>query len=377
MNFNATMNNNINTNPNQQLQQKEIHNRNLTIKEVYSLFGEFMIKHNLIELDQSFNKYLSLDGISLDNEDKKLICRDISDQIIELLKQYEYVFIKLNSKAATDSEFLCMQLKCFTIDDILVLLKGSTKINLVFNPYAKNYLIIKPWYKIEHKYEFRCYFINKRLKGISQRYINLYEEYDNNIINKIRQTIIDFFFAKELRDVLDKIEIEEDKLHYMIIDVVYLYKKNKIRIIDVETLIDAEFDLPPEEPEIGGQLLNEQNKKNDEKKKKDDKKKKTPQEIQEEELLKKKMEEEENMKQEYFKEMKEKKANIDDKVKLFIWDDLLNVDDEDKSEIELRFIEGIDDDRIVPEPENPNQFPVELYENENNIEELIRKLNIK
>ena len=33
--------------------------------------------------------------------------------------------------------------------------------------------------KIENKNEFRCYLINKNLKGISQRYINSFEEYDD------------------------------------------------------------------------------------------------------------------------------------------------------------------------------------------------------
>ena len=62
---------------------------------------------------------------------------------------------------------------------------------------------------------------------------------------------------------------------------------------------------------------------------------------------------------------------------MFSIDDLLNVDDEDESEIELRIIESPDDSRIVLDKENTNQFPVELLEYDNNIEELIRKLNIK
>ena len=33
---------------------KEVHNRNLTIKEIYSIFGPLMITHKLIELDNDF-----------------------------------------------------------------------------------------------------------------------------------------------------------------------------------------------------------------------------------------------------------------------------------------------------------------------------------
>ena len=220
---------------------KEIHNRNLTVKEIYSIFGPLMITHKLIELDDDFKKYLMLDGISVGTEEKKLICRDISDKILSEIKTHDYVFIKLNSKAPTDSEFMCLQLKCFTLDDILALLKASARLNNVFNPYSKNYLIIKPWYKIEHKNEFRCYLVNKRLKGISQKYINLYEEYED--IDKIRDCIIEYIYSEEVKKALDQIEIDDNGLHYMIIDLVYMPKKNKVKIIDVETLIEGGNDI--------------------------------------------------------------------------------------------------------------------------------------
>ena len=72
-----------------------------------------------------------------------------------------------------------------------------------------------------------------------------------------------------------------------------------------------------------------------------------------------------------------KKINFEEKIKLFNLDDLLNVDDEDESEIELRIIESVDDDRIMQDPENTNKFPIELLEYDNNLDELIRKLNLK
>ena len=356
---------------------KEVHNRNLTIKEIYSIFGPLMITHKLIELDNDFKKYLLLDGISVGTEEKKLISRDISDKIVNEIKTHDYVFIKLNSKAPTDSEFLCMQLKCFKLDDILALLKGSEKLNKVFNPYLKNYLIIKPWYKIDHKNEFRCYLINKRLKGISQKYINLYEEYDD--IDKIRECIIEYIYSKEVKEALDQVEIDDMSLHYLIIDLVYMPKKNKVKIVDVETLIEGGNDIIEEEDNNTdmNKDLNDKKNKNINNLKKDGKKK-TAQEIQEEEMmLKKKKEEEELEKQEFLDNLKNQKINFEEKIKLFTLDELLNIDDEDESEIELRIIESNDDSRIAMEPENTNQFPLELLEYDNNIEELIRKLDIK
>jgi hypothetical protein len=358
---------------NKEINNSNSHNRNLTVKEIYSIFGPCMITHKLIELDDDFKKYLRLDGISIASEEKKLISRDISDKIVNEIKTHDYVFIKLNSKAPTDSEFLCVQLKCFSLDDILSLLKGSERLNQVFNPYSKNYLIIKPWYKIEHKNEFRCYLVNKRLKGISQRYINMYEEYDD--IDKIRDCIIEYIYSKEVKEALDQIEIDEMALHYMIIDVVYMPKKNKVKIVDVETLIEGANDVIIDEENKGNEKPDDKKNINNVKK---DGKKKTAKELEEEEMMrKKKKEEEEQEKQEYIQSQMNKKINFDEKIKLFSIDDLLNVDDEDESEIELRIIESPDDSRIVLDQENTNQFPVELLEYDNNIEELIRKLNIK
>ena len=363
---------------NNDMNTKESHNRNLTTKEIYSLFGHLMITHKIIELDENFKKYIMMDSISLDPEDKKLISREISDKIQAEIKTHDYVFIKLNSKAATDSEFMCVQLKCFSLDDILTLIKASERIRKVFNPYGQNLLIIKPWYKIEPKNEFRCYLINKRLKGISQRYINSFEEYDD--IDKIRECIIEYIFSKEVRDVLDKIEIDENDLHYMIIDLVYMPKKNRVKIVDVETLIEGgnNSDLT-EMPTNSENALNTIDNKNQNlnvtSNKKDNKKKAVTQETQEEE--KRLKTEEELEKKNFLENFANKKINFEERIKLFTIDDLLNVDDEDESEIELRIIESADDDRIVPDPENTNKFPIELMEYDNNIDELIRKLNLK
>jgi hypothetical protein len=79
----------------------------------------------------------------------------------------------------------------------------------------------------------------------------------------------------------------------------------------------------------------------------------------------------------FLESLANKKINYEERIKLFTIDDLLNVDDEDENEIELRIIESADDSRIMQEPENTNKFPVELMEYDNNIDELIKKLNIK
>ena len=379
---NIINNNNTEMSNKNDLNGKESHNRNLTIKEIYNIFGPLMITHKLIELDDDFKKYIMLDSISLAQEEKKLISREISDKITAEIKKHDYVFIKLNSKSAIDSEFACVQLKCFNLDEILVLIKASERMYKVFNPYGQNYLILKPWYKIEHKNEFRCYLVNKRLKGISQRYIDSFEDYDD--IDKIRECIIDYIFSKEMKDILDKIEIDENDLHYMIIDLVYMPKKNRVKIVDVETLIEGgdilDFNENIETISDNKDMntIEYKNHNVNPTSNKKDKKKVNSQEMQQEEEAKKlKKEEEEKERKLFMENFANKKINFDEKIKLFTIDDLLNVDDEDESEIELRIIESTDDPRIVPEPENTNKFPIELMEYDNNIDELIKKLNLK
>ena len=379
---NTINNNNTEMSNKNDLNGKESHNRNLTIKEIYNIFGPLMITHKLIELDDDFKKYIMLDSISLAQEEKKLISREISDKITAEIKKHDYVFIKLNSKSAIDSEFACVQLKCFNLDEILVLIKASERMYKVFNPYGQNYLILKPWYKIEHKNEFRCYLVNKRLKGISQRYIDSFEDYDD--IDKIRECILEYIFSKEMKDILDKIEIDENDLHYMIIDLVYMPKKNRVKIVDVETLIEGgdilDFNENIETISDNKDMntIEHKNYNVNPTSNKKDKKKVNSQEMQQEEEAKKlKKEEEEKERKLFMENFANKKINFDEKIKLFTIDDLLNVDDEDESEIELRIIESTDDPRIVPEPENTNKFPIELMEYDNNIDELIKKLNLK
>jgi hypothetical protein len=207
----------------------------MSLKELYSIFEKYYTKYAIVDLDENFNQFLENDSINLDQESKKLINDTISKRIMNLIEKFDYVFVKLNDKAPIDADFMLTQLKCFNIDDIISVIKSSERCLENFDKTKQNFLIIKEWYKIEHKFEFRCYFINKKLKGISQRYIDLYEKYDD--IDKIRNCIINFV-NNDIKDCLDKIEIKNDELNYMIIDLVYASKRNKVKIIDVEILID-------------------------------------------------------------------------------------------------------------------------------------------
>ena len=242
------------------------------------------------------------------------------------------------------------QLKCFNIDDIISVIKSSERCLNNFDKTKQNFLILKEWYKIEHKFEFRCYFINKKLKGISQRYIDLYEKYDD--IDKIRNCIINFV-NNDIKDCLDKIEIKNDELNYMIIDLVYASKRNKVKIIDVEILIDDNNEI----------IESENNNNNNDKTNINNNKniktlnitEENSENVEENELI--------------------TNSKFNNKLRLYsTWDELINVDDEDNDEIELRYITSENDERIVQNEDNKNRFPIELYDTD--FQTLLEKLNL-
>lgn len=293
----------------------------IPIIKIYEIFGKFFTKHSLIKIDSDFCQLLKEDSIVLDENSKKLISPNIQEAISEALSKHEYVFVKLNNKSATDASFMVTQLKCFTIDEIIMIIKGSQRImdNFDYNNDNNNILILKEWYKIEHRNEFRCFVANNQLKGISQRYLDLYEKYEEDELKNIKTRIIDFInndISEGINSLVTEIKKENNEI-YIIFDLVYLQKKDKIKIIDIE--IDKE-------------TLTE------------------------------------NLKED------EEENEHEHKLKLYdSWDELKKV--EKVEDIELRYIQNENDERIVKPSENINQFPLELFETD--IETLIQKINTK
>ena len=360
---------------------------NYTLKDLYKFFDKYFTNYTIIEFNSRIHYLLKKDSIMLDNESKKLISKDLLDKINDTIFKYDYCFIKFNDKSAIDAEFLVTQLKCFNIDHIITLIKGSERCLKTFNFFRKNYLILKEWYKIQKKFEFRCYIINKKLKGISQRYINFYENYED--ILKIRKCIIDFY-NNNLIECLNKFEINENENNFMIIDLIYLEKKNKCKIIDVEILgkvlkrEEIEVELIEEKDAEKEELLKEMeqlkiNEKKNQKKIKNienilkEKENKLMQEKEEKEKLEKEIEEKNN---EIYQNEEYLKNYMNSKLKLYSnWDELINVDDNNQNEIELKYITDDQDERIEKLEENFNKFPVELYESD--FQTLLEKLNFK
>jgi hypothetical protein len=289
------------------------------INHLYTLFNKFFTHHTIIPLDNKFTELMQLESIILDESTFSLISPSIKNQILTCIEEYDCAFIKVNAKCGIDASFTLVQMKCFTLDHIITLIKSSNKIlnNYNYTGNKNNYLIIKEWYNIDKRNEFRCFIVNGVLKGITQRYINSYYEYDKEEIIRIKKCIVDFVKEDTFAKAVNAVEYGECKRKVLIVDVVYLQRKNKVKVIDVEVY-------------------------NENEKLKEDK----GEEEEEEE------EEEENVFKLY-KDVEEVEMICDD--------------------VELRYIESMEDERIEKKRENKNRFPIELYGTD--INTLINSLN--
>jgi hypothetical protein len=143
------------------------------------------------------------------------------------------VFIKINNCAPSDANFLIHELKCFNVNDILTLLKGSEKVYNNIEYLLENkenvYLTIMPWYKIELQNEFRCFYLNNKLKAICQRNTEFYFDYSEEFLKTINEKINNYFETNKEDKLLS---CNENEL--VIIDLLYV-KENKFKVIDIIT----------------------------------------------------------------------------------------------------------------------------------------------
>jgi hypothetical protein len=203
--------------------------------KLFDFFGEDMMKYTCINLTPYTNliQFIEEESIILDEETLNSIENEFKEKIQELFLEYQSVFIKLNFSAPTDSQFLVHELKCINLNDILTLIKGSSKLSDNINIFQQNkdsselYLITKPWYKMDQRNEFRLFIDDKELKGICQRHLNFYFDYSEHELEEIEEAILMF---------LDKHsdKFEDDHISKrLIVDVLYMKKFNRIKVVDV------------------------------------------------------------------------------------------------------------------------------------------------
>lgn len=178
-----------------------------------------------IPVTEGLKHFLQQDSILLTEENLNMIEKEAKQAISNALNEYGSVFIKFNGKAPTDSYFLVNDLRCYSLEDVLVLLKGSSRFDLKEDG---NSLLVKKWITIEPKEEFRCYVINKTLKGIRQRHLDLFMDYQSEDLDLIKEKI-----NHKLKEVTST--LGDGKF---IIDVANLC--GKVKILDIEHVDEDE-----------------------------------------------------------------------------------------------------------------------------------------
>lgn len=213
------------------------------IRLLYNMFKEYMTPFEIIDIDEGTNKIIKKESIMMNEETLELMNNATKCKLNQLINEYDSVFVKLNEASGIDAKFLLTQLKCFTIEDIIILIKGSERMMDAYDANNNNTegsaIVIKEWYQIEERNEFRCFIVNNSLRGISERYINVNPKYSNDEIEKITSCITDFFNDSNILSKIDTLNNEIDNNNdgmMIVIDILYLPKKNKLKIIDIEII---------------------------------------------------------------------------------------------------------------------------------------------
>ncbi|XP_011647654.1 cell division cycle protein 123 homolog [Pogonomyrmex barbatus] len=158
---------------------------------------------------------------------------EFSQQIQEVLDEYDAVFIKTNWSTPADAMWVAptKTLKCNTLEEIYLLLKSSDRIakdlNIVKSlresenplPFC---LVLKQWRDINPCTEFRCFVVNNELIAISQRDISQYHSSNESEKYDI-QTDIKSLFLECIKGRFPLCNYSFD---------VVRHKKDKVKIID-------------------------------------------------------------------------------------------------------------------------------------------------
>ena len=209
-----------------------------SIDKIYNIFNKYCYKSNILDIPDNLNDFLEQESIILDDEQIESLDKNFIQKIKNVLDENECVFIKLNWSSADDSHFLNQGLKCYTIKDVLRLMKGSTKLfndlNLLKTllnqeKKIKSILVLYKWYSLDCKSEFRCLIVDSNLKAICQRNTSHYYNFEQSEIDEYTQLIQNFFNYLNDDDSIYKFFIEKK---FIVIDV-YVTKKKKVKIIDV------------------------------------------------------------------------------------------------------------------------------------------------
>lgn len=209
----------------------------------YKIFSKKTFPSHIIQLDKEFLEYLEQDNIVIpksiqtkakfekndsdeellasDEEEEEIIQKDfpkIQKEIQKALDEFETIFPKLNWSSPRDAVWILPEniLKCYTIEDVFLLLKSSDIISNDLSEQVKHdrILVLREYRDIEKSMEFRL-FIDKDLKGICQRDCTNYYEELSSQKDQIEKDLVEFW-NKEIKDrfPLEKCNIKQLNFRY-------------------------------------------------------------------------------------------------------------------------------------------------------------------
>lgn len=158
---------------------------------------------------------------------------EFSQQVQEVLDEYDAVFVKTNWSAPADAMWVAptKTLKCNTLEEVYLLLKSSDRIATDLNvvkslkdcenplPFC---LVLKQWRDINPCTEFRCFVMDNELVAISQRDISQY--YSSNESEK-------YDIQRDIKSLFSERIKGRFPLRSYSFDVVR-HKKDKVKILD-------------------------------------------------------------------------------------------------------------------------------------------------
>ncbi|KAJ8664518.1 hypothetical protein QAD02_006180 [Eretmocerus hayati] len=185
------------------------------------------------------------DGTAVDDEvdegdEEQPTFPDFSKQIQDTIDEFGAVFVKSNWCSPSDATWVSATktLKCSSLEDVYLLIKSSDRISKDLSSVRscndrsnliKPCLVLKKWRDIDPCTEFRCFVVNRRLVGISQRDVSQYYKHIENEKYDIQRDI-QTLFSEKIRDSFTLENYSFD---------VTRYKKDKVKIVDFGLLDDS------------------------------------------------------------------------------------------------------------------------------------------
>jgi len=376
------------------------------IFKVFYFYNEFLLKEFCVPITSKFRTFINEESIMLDEKSLNSI-DDTTKLFLEfILDNLESAFIKVNFSSGSDSYFMVNKLRCSILNEILILIKSSTKLqeNLLeekqeitkdnysyLNYSSSNKLFLKKWNKLEMRREFRIVWY-KNCILISQRYCDVCFDYNKDELDDFYQIIKKFFKEKfvfenfrmetkifYLNDENNKITSKNESLNYLDFhfitkndidnEIIYLdfiiLKSKKIKILDLLTEEQRnklaykldDYDIKNFSPLLFEKFKNSEIFKN----------KVSKQSYDQENIIAKS---EKDLDEEFIE-------NENKYFKEFIKEYIVQMDGNLSDYLNEMFLYIKNNDGIIIKDENFNKFPQELIDNPTNMIHFLENLDIK